>query len=165
MAKKMHKDRLLLLAKKLRELAKKPPKKFKFDLRYWGLQREERAGKKPTKLTCATSACAVGSAMLMPEFQKLGLKADLDPNSDTISGKVLMVPVYKWYRAFKAVEQFFGITDDQALYLFEPGYYKVKHRTDPALVAARIEYFVVTKGVYLTGSRDTSLENHYNDDD
>ncbi len=149
---KMKKDRLLLLAKELLKLNKKAPKGWKFDLTWWAERKEERHGKIPTKLTCATSACAVGTAMLLPQFRKLGLKAEMDPGYYG-----LMRPVFRGEKDFKAVEKFFGIERAQALYLFDPSEYHAKDQGEKrglTVVAARIEYFVKTDGAYLNNPTD-----------
>lgn len=73
---------------------------------------------------CGTAACALGSAAMLPEFNKSGLK---------IEG----APTFKGHDEYRAGEKFFGITYDQSLFLFNPLCYESLHPT-PKTVAKRV---------------------------
>ena len=140
----MRKKWLLELADELEKLASTKRKKMpKFDLEFWGQQRSTKIGKKvPTKLSCATDACAVGTAMLLPSFQKQGLKCSVGPEGD-------MYPIYKGYGGWGAVEKFFLIDNTDAISLFESGSYPpgyTKGKQGLRAVAARIREFVKAGG-------------------
>lgn len=136
----MKRKRLLALATSLEKLANTKGKpKVRFDLNLWGKQRPDRRGKTPTKLGCATAACAVGHAMLMPEFRKQGLSANIICNG-------YMVPVFKNTEDFQAVEKFFDIEDEVAHSLFLPESYLItRGKKAEQAVAARIRAFVAGK--------------------
>ncbi len=149
---KPKKERLLMLARKLEGLARSKRKDLpKFALHQWGYQRPERKGQNPTQLSCATAACAVGTAMLMPEFRKQGLGCK-------VRSDLLMIPKFRGYENWEAVDKFFfGVKSDsfvfmspEAKHLFEEDSYPVNDRTGKRglkAVAARIRAFVKVGGI------------------
>jgi len=113
-----HRKRLLRLADLLDTV---PPEHF--DLGVW------LAGDGPP---CKTAACAVGWATTIPAFRRAGLTTDS-------SGW----PIYSEWGGFNAAEQFFGLTEDDALHLFASSYrYRLADLTRPTTVARRIREFV-----------------------
>lgn len=68
-------------------------------------------------LSCGTTACAIGWAAAMPQFQKLGLKLDFDPvyGNSRLEGGVAKGK----YNPGTAI---FEISDDEWDYLFQPGW-------------------------------------------
>lgn len=109
----MNTERLLFLAKKLRENADNP-QGSKFDLQHWF------AG--TTALNCGTTACAMSFACLLPEFQTQGLYLS----------KLSQSPRYKdsigyMYGGFSAAREFFEITSNEALQLFSDSYYATQN--------------------------------------
>jgi len=148
---KPNKKRLLLLAAKLERLAKSKRGRLpKFDLREWAFQRLERKGQTPTELHCATAACAVGTAMLMPEFRKQGLKCYVRHNA-------IMIPTFRGHENWGAIDSFFlGIKDPklfrtaESKHLFEDEQYPESQRTGRRgmkAVAKRIREFVKTGSI------------------
>lgn len=117
--------RLLRLAAFLEQL---PPDRFDYSV--W----VGRDWKGATDLSCGTTACALGWATAMPEFQALGLYLELVQPDEDISVVSLTGPVAT-YAIVKTTLQpdsdscidagslTFGITHDQAEYLFAPECY------------------------------------------
>jgi len=130
----MNIERLLLLATKL-ETLKSP---IGFDLSNWGdrgiihedfvkfktfgkllgavsaIRVKKKAANEPN---CGYSACAVGHAGMMPEFQKLGFALV------TGESQHKLVPHYDGLTEWEAVESFFDLTEKQAEKLFMPDSY------------------------------------------
>lgn len=143
----MNKRRLLKLADELDALAKSRRKSLpKFSLVQWGWQRKERQGRIPTELSCARAACAVGTAMLMPSFQRQGLKC-------RVEGNRMMVPLFRGHQNWQAVDAFFfniaepsrWASSDEATWLFQSNSYPKGQRTGKTAmlaVAKRIRNFV-----------------------
>jgi hypothetical protein len=109
----MNKQRLLTLATEL----EKPAMPIPFDMSNWYsrpyiLEEEldEHPGMAPLEAAhnCGTSACAVGLACLMPEFQKQGL---------TTNGGM---PVFNGAQNWAAVCHFFDVSEYTARHLFDP---------------------------------------------
>ena len=75
---------------------------------------------------CGTTGCAVGWACTIPEFKEAGLAY----KDYTVS--------YDGLRGFQAVEEFFGLSQMEAMYLFSEASYKAN--ASPYDVAARL-YF------------------------
>jgi len=97
----VYRNRLLALAEFLYKL---PEKQFKYT--HWNDSNE-----------CGTVACALGWACYMPRFQKLGLfmsKARNRPVMKGISGD-----------SFDAARHLFGLSLQEAFFLFYPGSFKV----------------------------------------
>lgn len=104
-----------------------------FDMREWGNAEQREDGEIMLENACGTSACAIGSACFYPEFKKLGLC--------TKECNAGFEPRYKDYRGWDAVEKFFGITERQALYMFQYSSYK-NDNVGPKDVAKRIKKFL-----------------------
>ena len=140
----MNKQRLLTLATEL----EKPELPVPFDMENWysrpcTLEEELDENPNVTPLeaahNCGTSACAVGLACLMPEFQKQGLT--------TLGGQ----PVYNGAKHWAAVGLFFDINMHMAHHLFDPEDYEGEadiydssdyEKITPQMVAARIREVV-----------------------
>jgi hypothetical protein len=131
----MNKRRLLKLAKLLRTDAKNK-KGVQFDLTGWGILPPGAV-----KLDCNTTACAIGLAVLSGAFKKEGLFYD--------ASAYIPVPRYNAQRGFAAVEEFFDLTEREALHLFHKDFYAISRRqgaVSERAVASRIERFCATKG-------------------
>lgn len=115
----------------------------------------------PKRGACGTTVCAVGYACLTPHFQKQGLTAILSYNQQPVKSiaefnqalkdfmeteedgdSFDLVPIARdeghTERGWYAVEQFFGISFDQAEWLF----YSYDRDVTPQAVADRIRAFV-----------------------
>ena len=135
-----HKNRLLKLAAFLDNV---PPERF--DLSFW-YGRFLDGGSHVNdyeyfKNNCGTAACAIGWACTIPSFRKAGLR--INPNSDY--GENYYTPVYKSYREFTAVNEFFGLEIQDSQHLFFDSSYPERFRTSPKTVADRIREFVSNK--------------------
>lgn len=119
----MIKSRLLTLAYGLERL--RLSKKRTFDMCTWS-----------GKTLCGTSACAIGYGARMKKLRKLGLSL-CRPSLG--SG---LVPIFMHYKDWRAVEKFFGLTSDEAYFLFGMGELVVS----PRYIAARILRFVENHG-------------------
>lgn len=103
----------------------------RFDLGSW--QSHERGS--PTKPSdCGYAACAVGSATAWLPFRLLGF----------IASPYNGVPVYRGNIAWDAVRKFFGVTQEQAAFLFDKYKYVSGSETTPQDVRARISLFLKT---------------------
>lgn len=122
----MIKKRLLILAEHLEKIAKRCPKNRRFNMGLWFVEEHDARGHR-----CGTSGCAIGEAVLIPEFKALGLK--ISENQE---------PVYKGDFSWMAVERFFGLTSHEATCLFSYEGYISRHDTTPDEVAAAIREFV-----------------------
>jgi hypothetical protein len=110
----------------------------KFDMQVW---------------TCGTSACACGHAALDPWFIERGFEIKEVPNSHTnASWKTIS---FKDSQSYDAAATFFGISVDEAAFLFDPSEYRdedgVKYIEDDdetivprEVVSARIRKFVAS---------------------
>lgn len=128
----MDKRRLLKLADLLESDADNPSG-VRFDLETWA----STEGPVPT-INCGTQACAIGLAMLSPEFNLEGLHFG-DGYLTQFS------PHFEGERGFDAVETFFGLSDKEANFLFVYAHYDKNLRAgrDSELaVAKRIRDFV-----------------------
>jgi len=133
------KRRLLALAKFLRGLPAE-----RFDMREW-VGKDWKGG---ADLSCGTTACALGWATTMPLFRKLGLRL---VHTGSIGGGYPQVgdgyeSGGRWEYArtgYHAAAFLFGITYEEAEYLFLPGSTRPgAPRETPKQVARRIEAFV-----------------------
>lgn len=125
----MNKQRLLLLAEALE--TRIPAKKF--DLATW--RDDSRAASNGTTdndllHTCGTTACAVGWACALPEFQKEGLR--YGTAGPTLEGLVTE-PGKEWRDSWTAVETFFGLSEDDAAWLFIDDNYHDEGQAMPGL--------------------------------
>lgn len=82
----------------------------KFDLRKWGAN---LAGK--PALDCGTHACAVGVGLLSGVFEKEGFVPRF--------GGHLIMPTFENRTDWSAVRAFFGLTQNEAVYLFSANSY------------------------------------------
>lgn len=127
--------RLLKLAGLL-EADAKNKKGIKFDLSGWG-----RVGNEEKPISCGTTACAMGLAMVSGAFKREGLGGDL---SSTWS----LCPRFGHLSDWDATEAFFSITDDQAEWLFMDDSYPTSLRQGARgerAVAKRIRDFAAGK--------------------
>jgi len=110
------KARLRKLADYLSKL--KPDAHRKFDMRTWFETTIEKIKVNPKTgvctTVCGTSACALGHAALIPEFQKAGLRLVVNREGD---GHVR----YRGYEGTVAAEHFFGLMSWDADLLFGGG--------------------------------------------
>lgn len=124
----MYKTRLLLLADALET---RIPRE-KFDLHGW--RSWLNVSDDALLHECNTTGCAVGWACALPEFQAQGLHWNRGwPALETENGRST-----DW----RAVEDFFEISADEANRLFTAHSYPKTHRKDPLAVAQRIRELV-----------------------
>jgi hypothetical protein len=107
----MNKRRLLKLADLLDADAKNK-NGIKFDLGGWGSSEHG-----PVAVSCGTTACAMGLAVISGAFKKAGLSNYFSENSRSIA------PVFrstggKHHDGFEAAEALFQISSDTATWLF-----------------------------------------------
>lgn len=104
------------------------------------------------KLSCGTTACALGWATADEEFRELGLRAF---QSESGAPPVIVFQVGGWTaHNFDAAEFFFGVTSAEASFLFSPGqsgpgmYWWTSpwDEASPGEVAEHIEQFVEVRG-------------------
>lgn len=89
---------------------------------------------------CGTTACAVGHAAQDAWFQDRGLSISwYIPAYTAPDGNV--------YSDWDAVMAFFGLNQDQAVFLFNGHYYDNKDLHDPLAVRGRILSFIQADGV------------------
>ncbi len=82
---------------------------------------------------CGTTACAVGHACCVPEFQAQGLRWSAN----------MLTPEYAGETSWAAVEEFFGLSYLNAQLLFSHTKYDTGLKTTPTQVAERIEDFIL----------------------
>lgn len=128
--------RLLKLADFLEKL---PPKRFDYSV----VIADDWMGKKD--FSCGTTACAIGWAAAMPEFQKLGLRPVVDDNGfhQVKFGKG------RHRDSFDSARRFFGLEKpaefaehSEADYLFDPFYSGLGDDVSAKRVATHIRKFV-----------------------
>jgi hypothetical protein len=136
----LHGSRLLKGAALLIKNSKNP-RSNKFDMCDWVVSKEE----KPEN-SCGTTACAWGSMALSGIFEKEGVKVE---RVDAIFEIIYDIDNdLETYDNFEAAKKFFGLTEEEADYLFLPQYYPVKYRKGAGserYVAQRIREFVAFK--------------------
>jgi len=140
----MNKRRLLKLADLL-EADAKNKKGVKFDLSLWAKVDDLDYSTSPDviEVGCQTTACAIGLACISGAFKLSGLAYDLVAKES--SGGNNIVPRYRNYRDFPAIQKFFGITEDQADHLFLDSSYadsRCRGARGERAVAARIRSLV-----------------------
>jgi hypothetical protein len=111
---KLHRDRLLQVARVLREL----PKGKTLDMSVWK--------------GCDTVACAIGWAAQDPWFRRRGFRLDEDGYPVNKNGDIFSV----------ATMQFFGLSGQEDYRLFYPSHYENPTRDIRRRVIKRIEKFV-----------------------
>lgn len=154
----MNIERLTKLAELLDTV---PPERFNMD--YWGLASAYSNLKELNVAECGTSACALGWACSIPEFQAAGLHLHrngtsirydhFEPRFKTRSEAYPALEAI--YEGFKAGAKFFGITLEQSEWLFLPREYEppgFDQDEDPPIVitpadvAARIRTLIAQGG-------------------
>lgn len=93
------------------------------------------------KSSCGTAACAWGHATSEPSFQKLGLRLRKDYESSNLLTSSVVIhssPHYKGLKGFHAAEAFFGLSNADVCYLFDPGTYESINFITPQDVIIRI---------------------------
>lgn len=95
--------------------------KAKFDLSEWaqGIIFESTP---PNE--CGTVCCAIGFAMQHKPFNDQGLGVDYTQDYD--SEQTISIPTYLDDKNWKAVENFFGLTNKEAQYCFSDSHYPEK---------------------------------------
>lgn len=119
--------RLEILADRLESIAACPVVEREFNLCDWYAAYE-----------CGTTACAMGEACLIPEFQTLGLH--LRENISSASS----YPVFENSAGRRAAAEFFDIPLSDTEYLFFASEYA--RQNDPLVVANRLRAFVARGG-------------------
>ena len=136
----MHKDRLVRLANLLRRDAANP-NGAKFDLGTWG----ESLDAEP-RLSCGTTACAMGLAAISGIFKDEGLTFWVHPEVDVNGEDINEIKIgYDGCYGYRAAAEFFGISGADARYLFAPDSYRGAipvGKEGEERVAARIEVFI-----------------------
>lgn len=130
------KERLLLLADRLDADAANP-NGMKFDLLNWFSDETVNGYDSPTQLKpdCNTTGCAIGLAMLTPEFNAEGFKAE----------KYVFDPEFGDDVGWVAVGGYFELTRDECERLFQCSFYPEALRKGvdgERAVAARIRDFL-----------------------
>lgn len=125
--------RLLKLAGVLENL----PRKDQFNYRFWVDRGWNGRGAK-SDLSCGTSACALGWATTIPEFQELGMRlvADGDSYGHVVIGSL------ENSSPDHASAVVFGLNTRQHLLLFHPSYNRLGEDASAEQVAAHIREFV-----------------------
>lgn len=100
----------------------------KFDMNKWGNAKVLGL----TEAKCGTSGCAVGWATTIPEFKRAGLHL-----ASVVGSSTLCEPKFGRSGGFEAAERFFGLSYNEANYLFAPEYYRRK--SSPISVSRRIK--------------------------
>lgn len=100
--------------------------KAKEEVVYSSYERGPQVAAKDIK--CGSTACALGWAASIPEFMKQGLGLYVDGDrlnfSSSVDGEVVFITADgEKYMNYKAGEKFFGITYDEAEWLFSPDSY------------------------------------------
>jgi hypothetical protein len=146
----MYADRLERLAKLLDDDAANE-KGVKFDLGVWAgpsdmVNRTFPGQPETVPVSCETTACAMGLAAISREFAAEGLDYKFDPR---FSGGYILLPTMmdrdgELQEGFGAAQELFGISYDDATYLFDPEHYdEVPTGADgERFVAQRIRDFV-----------------------
>lgn len=148
----MKKKRLLKLAALLRADAANK-KGLQFNMSHWAAPTGRfnsvfyEEPKKLPEVSCGTSGCALGLAVLSGAFKRAGLTALYHDNNRNgiIMEPAIADPEYGTRTGFDAAMTLFGITPTQSWYLFGPTYYPKEYRTaakGERYVAKRIERFV-----------------------
>lgn len=134
----MNKRRLLRLADLLDADAKNEAG-VKFNLSGWG----SSSTGAPANVSCGTTACAMGLAVLSGAFEQDGLRNGFGPRSCSV------IPYFqtgqKVVSGFKAAANLFGISHKAAEWLFQDDHYRKSQWTGAAgerAVARRIRKFV-----------------------
>ena len=135
-------ERLQILSAALRKDAV-DPKGTSFSLSTW-LKFDERKG---PAIECGTEACAVGLACLTPELQAQGLRYIRVSYAHDDQQGPYAVPAFGTARDWEAVEEFFGLTDEEAFHLFNQDAYPDWHYGEKGelAVADRIDALIAER--------------------
>lgn len=140
----MNKRRLLKLAGLL-EADAKNKKGIKFNLGVWAAPADgtDMSDRTEPAVDCNTQACAVGLACISGAFKRQGLTYVYRMG---FFGNLILIPKFRHRREFSAVQAFFGISEVEAEWLFQPGSYAhgVGAKGERA-VAKRLRDFVAGK--------------------
>lgn len=132
--------RLLKLAVLLEKDAKRK-RGIKFDLGDWAKTKDKKL-----TVSCGTTACAMGLAVLSGEFKRQGLSNYYVGGVDEF-GRPSLAPKCNDRLAFGAASELFGISDEMSEYLFSSlSYKKSKGAQAELAVAKRIRELVKTDG-------------------
>jgi len=107
----------------------------KFNINLWGSSLDYKNNRaEAPKQDCGSAACALGSACLYKPFTKFGLKI---PKSG-------WDPEYLTYSGYEAGAKFFGLTNAESIWLFNPHSYRQAnndsyHDVTRAMVIKRIK--------------------------
>lgn len=144
----MNKERLKILRDALIEHAKNPGN-LKFDLNNWATVKAAYIGENFVDVVrrarlgenfCGTTACAMGVAASLPEFNLKGLGLR---GSGSCAGVMFEVNGRDYF-GFDAAEKFFGLNFDDADELFSPEKYVGRERKNPLAVADKITALLET---------------------
>lgn len=113
--------------------------KSRFDLDSWRSTTNEISDRVFFSKECGTTACAVGWACALPQFQALGLKFRHTYPVLSRKGKPDK-------GSWDAVEEFFDIGQEESAYLFLDTRY-LESESGPSDVAARIRKFVLDRKI------------------
>lgn len=121
----MNKERLLHLIEVLES-----NHETTFDMDSWGADLLFRDNERSeVKFDCGFSACALGHAALDPEFISQGLKLDFNDGARGCNGTI----VFQDHIDFKAGEIFFDISEEEAIFLFDPSEYMDGYEEDASI--------------------------------
>jgi hypothetical protein len=129
--------------KRLEKLLKRDAKNKKgvsFDMQIWGKVKGKHNRKPKPELSCNTFACALGLAAISGEFTKEGLGY----NTQYIGHNHWAIdPTFKGEVSFEVGASFFGLSFDQASWLFSPQSYSAIEGKEAELEAAsRVRYLI-----------------------
>lgn len=161
----MNKKRLKRFYNLLINLKAELPTLGAFDLDWWYRETKEGSGRdlvdeyntavRLKEGFCGTSACALGSAALLSDFQVEGLKSFKDLvvfDPDNKCNEYSDVWEYSCLTGIDAGSAFFGITREQAGWLFYPSSYMYSgtgygvEKVTPEMVAARVGAIIRGEG-------------------
>lgn len=173
----MKKQRLLKLVKLLREDARNK-KGVSFDITVWAAPTGQRlfpgVPTTPLPVSCGTSACAMGLAVISGVFKKQGLNATYNLHHDGVSMEPIIALDGNTFLGYHAAAKLFGISPIEAVFLFSPTYYSDQHASvdDPGQmrgaegerrVANRIAKFVRDGGVFRSNGERPTYEGELRD--
>ncbi len=104
-----------------------------FDLSWWSAEAS-------TGHRCGTFACAGGWACAIPEFREAGLRAGRSSIHPGPGGTG--VPLFEGFEGYHALRKFFGLTELQEDWIFNPDFYPWRKHGDPMAVVKRIRSMV-----------------------
>ncbi len=146
----MNKRRLLKLADLL-EADAKNKKGVSFDLAAWAKKKVDRdhpyfsvygfVPREVVEVSCNTAACAWGLAAISGEFKRQGVGYRITHEGN-------LIPTFERKTEIRAATAFFGISEDEAWFLFDPHKYpdsKRRGAVGERYVAKRIRDFVAGK--------------------